>query len=106
MIGTIVTFMFRNDFSSLATSRYLSCFLDFLYFYSQDYWNGKINKLTFFSCQLKLSLVFQSGLGDRLVNENPTEFSVSCFLGEIPACKYIIFQCIIIIIIIIIINNK
>ena len=85
-IDIIVTFMFRNFFSSLARSRYLSLFsLSFIF----TLWTAVTAKFTFqhvlfFVDYHKVGWsgrVVWSGLGNLFVSQNPREFYASYSLG-------------------------
>ena len=70
-----VKFMFNGFLSSLARSKYLSCFSLSLIF---TLWSAGVAKSTvwqvlFFFCWLSLGLVVWLGLGDLFVSQNPRE---------------------------------
>ena len=46
----------------------------------------------FFSCYIILNLVLWLGLGDPFLSQDPIEFCVSYFLGQILVCAYTICQ--------------
>ena len=94
-IGVTVTFIFHGFFFLVLRQNLSIClFFRFLWF-SISGRAGRQSPLFdwfSFSYLLSLGLVFQPGLGDLFVSQNPREFCGSHSLGEIPVCTYTIWQ--------------
>ena len=91
-IGTVVTFMFHNFFSSLSRLRYLSSFLhSFSYLiWSTGTAKSIISKILFMFCWLGLGLVFWLRFGDSFVCQNPIGVYICHSQRQVLGCEHII----------------
>ena len=89
-IGITFNLIFHSVFSSLARFKYLSIFFVVFYFHSVRKSSEHQVLFLFFYlfiylfifCLLTLDLVFEPGLVDRFISQNPREFYASHSLGQ------------------------